>query len=122
MLAWLDAPPTKLVAVGDPDELPAPCGRRSRSGSASTVFLTRSLPQLLELGHPAVSKGSGLAFVAERLGLELERIVAFGDGENDRELLGAAGLRLRRRRGRPHASPRSPMRRARGPTTKASPP
>jgi Cof subfamily protein (haloacid dehalogenase superfamily) len=90
LLAWLDVPPTKLVAVGDPEELPA-LREVLEERLGDTVFLTRSLPQLLELGHPAVSKGSGLAFVAERLGLELERIVAFGDGENDRELLAAAG-------------------------------
>jgi hydroxymethylpyrimidine pyrophosphatase-like HAD family hydrolase len=38
-----------------------------------------------------VSKGSGLAFAAEHLGFELARTVAFGDGENDFELLEAAG-------------------------------
>jgi hydroxymethylpyrimidine pyrophosphatase-like HAD family hydrolase len=47
---------------------------------------------LLELGHPAVSKGTGLAFVAERVGFSLERTVAFGDGENDVELLERAGF------------------------------
>lgn len=91
MLAWLDRPPTKLVAVGDPDELPALRATLvERLGDR--VFLTRSLPHLLELGHPTVSKGTGLAFVAERLGLELDHMVAFGDGENDRELLAAAGF------------------------------
>ena len=34
-----------------------------------------------------MSKGSGLAFVAERLGFRPEETVAGGDGENDRELL-----------------------------------
>ena len=32
------------------------------------LFLTTSLPYLLELGNPAVSKGTGIAFVADRLG------------------------------------------------------
>ncbi len=90
LLDWLDRPPTKLVAVGDPDALPSL--RESLEESfGERLFLTRSLPHLLELGHPSVSKGSGLAFVAERLGLDVERIVAFGDGENDRELLETAG-------------------------------
>ena len=39
-----------------------------------------------------MSKGSGLAFVAGRLGFEAERTVAFGDGENDLELLEWAGF------------------------------
>lgn len=90
MLAWLDRPPTKLVAVGEPDELPA-LRETLHARLGERVFLTRSLPHLLELGHPSVSKGSGLRFVAERLGLDVERVVAFGDGENDRELLATAG-------------------------------
>ncbi len=47
---------------------------------------------MLEIGNPEVTKGSGLAFVAERLGIELDRVIAFGDGENDVELLEAAGF------------------------------
>jgi hydroxymethylpyrimidine pyrophosphatase-like HAD family hydrolase len=38
-----------------------------------------------------VSKGSGLAFVAELLGFTAAETVACGDGENDRELLDWAG-------------------------------
>jgi hypothetical protein len=38
-----------------------------------------------------VSKGSGLQFVADRLGFTRERTVAFGDGENDLELIDWAG-------------------------------
>ena len=34
-----------------------------------------------------MTKGSGMDFVAEHLGLDRERVVAFGDGENDVELL-----------------------------------
>ena len=39
-----------------------------------------------------MSKGSGLAFVADRLGFGPEETVACGDGENDRELLDWAGF------------------------------
>jgi hydroxymethylpyrimidine pyrophosphatase-like HAD family hydrolase len=39
-----------------------------------------------------VNKGSGLTFLAERLGFTPEQTVACGDGENDRELLDWAGL------------------------------
>ena len=56
------------------------------------LFLTTSLPYLLELGNPAVSKGTGIAFVAERLGISLDRVVSFGDGENDIELIDEAGF------------------------------
>jgi hydroxymethylpyrimidine pyrophosphatase-like HAD family hydrolase len=38
-----------------------------------------------------VTKASGLAFLAEHLGFARERTVAFGDGENDVELVEWAG-------------------------------
>ena len=91
LLSWLDVPPTKLVAVGEPDEMPA-LRLELHERLGSRAFLTTSLPYLLEVGNPAVSKGSGLAYVAERLGIAREGIVAFGDGENDVELLEAAAF------------------------------
>jgi Cof subfamily protein (haloacid dehalogenase superfamily) len=91
LAAWLEQPPTKLVAVADPEDVPA-----LRAALAARldgkVFLTTSLPYLLELGNLSVSKGTGIAFVAERLGISLERMVTFGDGENDIELIQEAGF------------------------------
>jgi Cof subfamily protein (haloacid dehalogenase superfamily) len=87
---WLDHDPTKLVAVGDPaalDELE----RELKPRFAERLFISKSLPFVLEFAHPDVSKASGLAFVAERLGFGPEETVACGDGENDRELLDWAG-------------------------------
>ena len=90
LLDWLEEPPTKLVVVGEPhalDELEvqmkAEFGRR--------MFISKSLPYFLELANREVSKGSGLAFLAEHLGFAPERTVGIGDGENDRELLDWAG-------------------------------
>src|SRR5207253_11361288 len=59
---------------------------------AGRLFVSKSLPHFLEFAHPDVSKGSGLAFVADRLGFRPEETVACGDGENDRELLDWAGF------------------------------
>ena len=39
-----------------------------------------------------MTKGSGLQFLAEHLGFSAEHVVAFGDGENDIELLEWAGF------------------------------
>jgi Cof subfamily protein (haloacid dehalogenase superfamily) len=89
--AWLRRDPTKLVAVGDPaalDRLEAVLKPRFRG----RLFVAKSLPIFLEFAHPDVSKGSGLQFVAERLGFGPEETVACGDGENDRELLDWAGF------------------------------
>jgi Cof subfamily protein (haloacid dehalogenase superfamily) len=87
---WLHADPTKLVAVGAPSDLDAlEAELKPRFGGR--LFISKSLPYFLEFAHPDVSKGSGLAFVAERLGFTAEETVACGDGENDRELLDWAG-------------------------------
>jgi hypothetical protein len=91
LLDWLGEPPTKLVAVGEPDELPAVRDRLS-SVLRGRLFVTTSLPHLLELGNPAASKGTGLEFVAQLSGFSTRRTVAFGDGENDIELLDSAGF------------------------------
>jgi Cof subfamily protein (haloacid dehalogenase superfamily) len=87
---WLSADPTKLVAVGDPDALDA-LEDVLKPLFAGRLFVSKSLPHFLEFAHPDVSKGSGLAFLAERLGFTAEETVAAGDGENDRELLDWAG-------------------------------
>ena len=91
LLAWLDRSPTKLVAVAEPPRL-AVVRAELAPRFAGRVFMTTSLPHLLELGNPAVTKGSGLAFVAAELGLDPAGVVAFGDGENDVELLEVAGF------------------------------
>ena len=90
LLGWLDRPPTKLVQVADPPVLAElrPGLERRFDGR---VFITTSLPYMLELGNPSVTKGSGIAFVAKLLGLDLATVLAFGDGENDVELLDVAG-------------------------------
>jgi Cof subfamily protein (haloacid dehalogenase superfamily) len=91
LVAWLEEPPTKLVAVADPEDLPA-LRAQLLERFGPRLFLTTSLPYLLELGNPAVSKGTGLAFVADRLGLDSASIVSFGDGENDIEMIDWAGF------------------------------
>ncbi len=88
---WLRADPTKLVAVGDPDALDA-LEDVLKPHFRGRLFVSKSLPYFLEFAHPDVSKGSGLAFVAERLGFTAAETVSAGDGENDRELLDWAGF------------------------------
>jgi Cof subfamily protein (haloacid dehalogenase superfamily) len=90
LLAWLAEPPTKLVAVGDPVELDG-LEQRMRSHFDGRMYISKSLPYFLEFASPEVTKGSGLAFLAEQLGFTAAETVGFGDGENDVELLEWAG-------------------------------
>jgi Cof subfamily protein (haloacid dehalogenase superfamily) len=89
--SWLDRPPTKLVIVGDPLVLDA-LEPRLRARFDGRLYVSKSLPFFLELAHPDVTKAAGLDFLAERLDVSSERTVAFGDGENDVELLEWAGF------------------------------
>jgi Cof subfamily protein (haloacid dehalogenase superfamily) len=88
--AWLRRPPTKLVAIGDPRALDG-LEARMQAMFDGRLYISKSLPYFLEFASPDVTKGSGLAFITEHLGVGRERTVAFGDGENDVELLEWAG-------------------------------
>jgi Cof subfamily protein (haloacid dehalogenase superfamily) len=90
LLAWLSEPPTKLVAVGAPEEMDA-LKASLVPLLGDRLHISKSLPIFLELSRKGVTKGSGLAFLADRLAIEQERVVAFGDAENDVELLEWAG-------------------------------
>ena len=104
--AYADFQHLPIHAVGDLLRGSTPADearRRRRPGRAGRLearlkqrfdgrlFISKSLPFFLEFASPEVTKASGLAFVAEHLGFARERTVAFGDGENDVELLEWAG-------------------------------
>ena len=90
LLAWLDEPPTKLVAVGESLALDG-LKQRMVAHFAGRLYISKSLPIFLEFASPDVTKASGLEFLARRLGFTAGETVAFGDGENDVELLEWAG-------------------------------
>jgi Cof subfamily protein (haloacid dehalogenase superfamily) len=93
LATWLTDPPTKLVAVGDPlalDELEA----QTKAHFDGRLYISKSLPYFLEFASPEVTKATGMDFLAEHLGFSRERTIAFGDGENDVELLEWAGYAI----------------------------
>jgi Cof subfamily protein (haloacid dehalogenase superfamily) len=90
LLAWLPAAPTKLVCVGEPTALDG-VEVRLKERFGSRLYISKSLPYFLELAAPGVTKGAGLDFLAERLGFTRAETIAFGDGENDVELVDWAG-------------------------------
>ena len=90
LLGWIERPPTKLVVVDDPGRLDE-LRPKLEARFGERLYIAKSLPYFLELASPAISKGTGLAFVADHLGFAPEQTVAFGDGENDLELIEWAG-------------------------------
>ena len=99
LLGWIERPPTKLVVVDDPGRLDA-LRPRLEEQFGGRLYIAKSLPYFLELASPAISKGSGLAFVAEHLGFTRR---ADGRVRRRRERSRAARLGRLRRRGRERA-------------------
>jgi Cof subfamily protein (haloacid dehalogenase superfamily) len=90
LATWLDRPPTKLVSVGEPEALDG-LEAELKARFDGRLYISKSLPFFLEFASPQVTKGTGLAFLAEHMGFARKATVAFGDGENDIELLEWAG-------------------------------
>jgi Cof subfamily protein (haloacid dehalogenase superfamily) len=86
LLAWLDEPPTKLVCVGEPRALDA-LEPEMKARFGERAFVSKSLPHFLEFAQAGVTKGAGMDFLAEHLGFTKAQTIAFGDGENDVELV-----------------------------------
>ena len=84
--AWIVEPPTKLVAIDEPERLDG-VESRLKARFGGRLYIAKSLPEFLEFASPEVTKASGAAFLTDHLGFARERTVAFGDGENDVELL-----------------------------------
>ena len=58
------------------------------------VFCSSSSMKNLEFSMPGCSKGTALQWLCQHLGVDPSQVVAFGDGENDKEMLEFAGLGL----------------------------
>jgi Cof subfamily protein (haloacid dehalogenase superfamily) len=92
--AWLrngGEEPTKLVIVDRPDEVPGWLGEAQRTFSGR-LFVTRSLPHYVEVGGLEGTKASALEFLCNLWGIDPERTLAFGDADNDIDMLSFAGL------------------------------
>jgi Cof subfamily protein (haloacid dehalogenase superfamily) len=91
LVRWLTHPTTKIVVVGEPELLDA-LQIELRAQFGERLFIAKSLPFFLEVAQPGVSKGSALEWVCDRISIEPGRVVSFGDGANDIELLRDAGF------------------------------
>lgn len=56
------------------------------------IYLTSSVPTLLEISDSHAGKASGLRFLAEYLGISREETAAFGNAENDMDMMRWAGV------------------------------
>ena len=76
----------KLIILDDEEKIVhiRPLLAKALGTSAS---LTRAVPGMLEVLPPGSSKGEGVAVLLEHLKIKTDHVIAFGDGENDVEML-----------------------------------
>lgn len=81
----------KLIIHCDSDYMPVVLDRaKSYKNDACVGFLSAN--NLLEYVDPRINKGFGIEKVAKHFGVRLENCVAFGDAQNDREMLQKVGF------------------------------
>ena len=83
-------PVTKVLLMGEPamiSELNAGLVQ-----SHPHVSLVRSDPDLIQIMHPGVNKGTALKAVAEIYGVPMHEVMAIGDAANDIPMLDTAGV------------------------------
>lgn len=90
---WLrenDVHPTKLVIVDHPDNIPNWLDD-ARKAFAERLFVTRSLPHYVEISGYEGTKSRALEFMCGHWNLNPTRTIAFGDADNDVDMLSFAG-------------------------------
>ena len=64
--------------------------------------MTSSISQLLEISYKDAGKKSGVKFLTEYLGLSRENVAAFGDADNDTDMIEYAGTGIAMENAAPH--------------------
>ncbi|MCA1688451.1 MAG: Cof-type HAD-IIB family hydrolase [Actinobacteria bacterium] len=91
--AWLrdgGEEPTKLVLVDHPDAVERWL-EEAQAAFAGRLFVTRSLPHYVEVGGLEGTKSKALKFLCECWGIDPGRAIAFGDADNDVDMLRFVG-------------------------------
>ncbi len=81
----------KLLIAGEPDELDT-CRTLLKKRYDGLLDMYKSAPYFLEIMPFGVSKGSALARLLPKIGVEREEVIAFGDNYNDMTMIGYAGM------------------------------
>lgn len=62
------------------------------SDVTENIYITSAVSYRLEVSHKNSGKSTGLRYVLDKLGITPEETIAFGDGDNDAEMLAMAGI------------------------------
>ena len=65
---------------------------RAELEGSGKFSVASSMDHNLEINSPVASKGNAIAALCGQLNIDIAQVMALGDGDNDREMLGAVGL------------------------------
>ncbi len=82
--------PDKVLFIAEPEAIPA-MADRLRASLAERAEIFRSHANFVEVVPAGVDKGRGLAWLAQRLGVDRSAVMGVGDQENDVSLVRWAG-------------------------------
>lgn len=86
----VEQPPNKLLLMLGVDEIKEAYNIiKARFGNKLTVAITK--PTFIEITHPLANKGRALAFLADKLHIRQEEVMAIGDSGNDLDMIKYAG-------------------------------
>ncbi len=85
------ASPTKLLLLGTPEQTRARHAFFTQRYDGR-IYATISLPEYMEILDPQATKATALRWLADHLGVPMERTMALGDSLNDLEMIRAAGV------------------------------
>lgn len=97
-----DRPAEKVIWAGDPGVI-AENADAMRTRLEDRALTTITEPWSMEFSAMEADKKHGVAALARHLGIPRERVMTFGDGNNDVGMLGWAGMGVAMPHGRPSA-------------------
>jgi Cof subfamily protein (haloacid dehalogenase superfamily) len=93
--------PTKMLAIEDPATI-LQIRSLLRKQYGRRLFTAVSKTHFLEMAHAGVDKGRALAFLARKMEIPREKVMAIGDSENDLAMIRWAGWGVAMGTAQPH--------------------
>lgn len=87
---WIQTDMIKMLAISTPDRITEVQAHLKEKFPTGVNFF-KSKPHFLEIVSEGIDKGRALLTLGEKLGIDREEIMAFGDGQNDATMIAAAG-------------------------------
>lgn len=83
--------PLKILVIDEPSEIKHMYKEFNQIYNEE-INITISKPHFLEFSHKEATKGQAIKYLADKLGISLEQVIAIGDSYNDLDMIQVAGL------------------------------